>query len=129
MAADAYDLDQEWQRRFPAMNGTIACPCALKVSWQCHEPGGGYVEGHLPAVNSTGEPKPSRRDFDAWCHIGAPGTHVARVLMNPRSGLIQGAEEYLRYTAQRRGVDPVVAERLQAVLKEWDAAKPGASGE
>lgn len=105
------------------MNGTLACGCALKISWQCHSPGGGYVEGHIPAVDRTGEPKPSNRDFDAWSHIGPPGTQVARVLINPWSGLLQGAEEYLRYTAQRRGVDPAVAQTLRTVLAEWDAAR------
>ncbi|MFI0421704.1 hypothetical protein [Spongiactinospora sp. 9N601] len=41
--SDAYDLDKEWQRRLPQMNGTIACGCALGISWQCRRPGGADV--------------------------------------------------------------------------------------
>lgn len=120
LASDVYDLDKEWERRFPQMNGTLACGCALNYSWQCHGRGGGYVEGHVSAVDSAGAPKPSRRDFDSWSHIGPPATHVAGVLHNPWSGLLQGAEEYLRYTARRPGVHPDVAQQLQAVLDAWD---------
>jgi hypothetical protein len=127
LASDAYDLDKEWQRRFPQMNGTIACSCALDISWQCRQPGGGYVEGHIPAVDSTGAPKSSGRDFDSWSHIGSPGTHVYRVTANPWSGLLQGAEEYLRYTAQRGvacpGLDSDAAQHLQSVLQEWDNSR------
>lgn len=124
LASDAYDLDKEWQRRFPQMTGTLACGCALDCSWQCHRPGGGYVEGHIRAVDSAGVVQPSARDFDSWCHIGRRGTHIAVVLNNPWSGLLQGAEEYLRYTAHRPNVLPDVAHRLRAVLGTWDARSP-----
>jgi hypothetical protein len=39
----------------------------------------------------------------------------------PRSGLLQRAEDYLRHLAQRPGVHPTLAQRLQNVLDEWDA--------
>ena len=43
------------------------------------------------------------------------------VIENPESGLTQGAEEYLRHVAQRRGVHPAVANRLHLAIQEWDA--------
>lgn len=39
----------------------------------------------------------------------------------PKSGLRQGAEEYLRYSAQHRSVDGDAAQRLRTVLEERDA--------
>lgn len=40
--------------------------------------------------------------------------------MSPRSGLLQGAEDYLRSVATRRGVDPETATRVRAAIQEWD---------
>lgn len=65
--------------------------------------------------------KSDHRDHDSWSHVGPSGTHVALVIEYPESGLVQGAEEYLRHVAQRGGVDGEVAQRLRAVLEEWDA--------
>jgi hypothetical protein len=113
---DIYALDAEWQRRFPKMTGTLACGrCALHDHpWQCEKPGGGFVGGHIPATHDSS-------DIDAWSHVGLSGTHVAMVLEHPESGLLQGAEEYLRYVARRSGVNGQVAQRLRVVLEGWDA--------
>lgn len=120
LSQDIYGLDAEWQRRFPAMTGMLACArCALRTHyWICDKPGGGYVDGHIPAVDIEGTRKSRDRDHDSWCHVGPSGTHVAMVIEYPESGLIQGAEEYLRQVTQRRGVDPEVAQRLRTVLGE-----------
>ncbi|MEU3625163.1 hypothetical protein [Amycolatopsis coloradensis] len=42
------------------------------------------------------------------------------MLSNPWSGLLQGAGEYLRYTAGRRGLDPDRARELREFLDRWD---------
>jgi hypothetical protein len=42
------------------------------------------------------------------------------VISYPWSGLLQGAEDYLRYTARRRGVSQHVAQRILDVLDDWD---------
>ncbi|GII93920.1 hypothetical protein Ssi02_41510 [Sinosporangium siamense] len=72
-------------------------------------------------------PRTQGRDFDAWCHVRPLSTHVARVLLNPWSGLPQGAEEYLRYTAARPSVDPEIAARLREAPAAWDARQTGAA--
>ena len=51
LAQDIYELDAEWQRRFPDMVGTLAChPCALRTYWSCTDRNGSYVDGHIPAA-------------------------------------------------------------------------------
>ncbi|MFI9779214.1 hypothetical protein ACIHCV_31690 [Streptomyces sp. NPDC051956] len=49
MSQDVYALDQEWQRRFPAMRGVLACyTCALRTPWKCEKPGGREcVDSHI----------------------------------------------------------------------------------
>ncbi|WP_411152622.1 hypothetical protein [Streptomyces sp. A30] len=109
LAQDIYELDQEWQRRFPSMTGTLACPrCALHTHWLCTNRDGSYVDGHIAAAPDC---------FDAWSHVSPPGTHRARVLSSPRSGLLQGAEAYLRSAATRKGTH---AAMLRTVIQEWD---------
>ncbi|MFI9080977.1 hypothetical protein ACIGW8_31665 [Streptomyces sioyaensis] len=121
LAQDIYELDAEWQRRFPAMRGTLACHrCALRTSWHCTDRDGSYVDGHIPAAG-TGP-----RCFDAWSHVSPPGTHRARVLSSPRSGLLQGAEPYLRSVATRKGTHPKIAAMLRTVIQEWDDQHGGA---
>lgn len=123
---DIYALDSEWQRRFPKMVGTLSCGrCAVSDNvWSCRTPRGTHVAGH----------QPSERDGDhcddSWDHITSWGTHVAMVLSNPWSGLLQGAQEYLRYTAGRRGTATDVARELRDVLARWDgrtlsSSRPG----
>ncbi|WP_460532042.1 hypothetical protein [Flindersiella endophytica] len=43
------------------------------------------------------------------------------VLKHPWSGLLQGAEEYIRWRAQDRVTRPELRQQLQAVLEEWDS--------
>ncbi|MGQ4465243.1 hypothetical protein ACN6LC_004643 [Streptomyces violaceoruber] len=94
LARDVYALDPEWERRYPAMRGTLACSkCALSTSWSCTTRDGQFVDGHIPATQGS--------DFDAWSHILGHGTHRAMVLSYPHSGLLQGAEGYLRTFAER----------------------------
>jgi len=116
-AQDVLALDGEWRRRYPSMRGILACGCALRTEWSCLKPGGReFVDGHIPApADQQGQ------DFDSWSHILAEGTHRAMVMKYPRSGLLQGAEPYLRWSAARKGIDSKVAEQLRAVLQDWDA--------
>ncbi|MEV7190056.1 hypothetical protein [Kitasatospora sp. NPDC093102] len=123
LADDVWALDAEWQRRYPAMRGVLACQdCTLRKGWgTCEQPNGEFVEGHIPVQ----EDDPDRGDGDSWCHVLGYGTRKAMAMLYPRPGLLQAAEEYLRYTAQRSGVAPEVAERLRALLAEWDGTPPG----
>ncbi|WP_128380366.1 hypothetical protein [Streptomyces cavernae] len=119
LTQDIYALDQEWERRYPAMLGTLACPkCALTTSWSCTARDGSFVDGHIPSAKGT--------DFDAWSHILGNGTHRAMVLSYPRSGLLQGAEAYLRTAAERRTTHPKVAAQLRAAL-HTQATSPACS--
>ncbi|WP_416960861.1 hypothetical protein [Streptomyces sp. Agncl-13] len=49
------------------------------------------------------------------------------VVSSPRSGLLQGAEQYLRGAAARKNVHPEIAAMLRAVLDEWDDAQCGST--
>ncbi|MFB8016840.1 hypothetical protein ACFC5E_35970 [Streptomyces rochei] len=123
LAQDIYELDAEWQRRFPDMVGTLAChDCALRTYWICTGHDGAYVDGHIPAPRHYSNPDCT----DAWNHVSAPGTHRARVVMSPRSGLLQGAEAYLRSLATRKGVAPETAAEVRAALQEWDDQRSAA---
>ncbi|MFF7249942.1 hypothetical protein ACFZBU_39335 [Embleya sp. NPDC008237] len=117
LSTDVYALDAEWQRRYPAMLGILACQrCALSTGWSsCKGSDGVYADGHIPAARA-------RCDVDAWSHVLGMGTHIGMVQNHPRSALLQGAEPYLRHLAQRPRVAPAVALRLRAILDEWDAA-------
>ncbi|MFE3411980.1 hypothetical protein ACFXMT_27775 [Streptomyces mirabilis] len=44
---------------------------------------------------------------------------------SPRSGLLQGAEEYLRSVAARRGTHREIAAMLNTVIQEWDEQHSG----
>lgn len=116
LSREIYLLDAEWQRRFPKMIGTLACGrCALRDhTWRCEKPGGGFVDGHIPAAHRGS-------DIDSWSHAGSPGTHVAMVLEYPEPALVQGAEEYLRHVARSPSAYGQMAKRIQLVLQEWDA--------
>ncbi|WP_157964098.1 hypothetical protein [Actinocorallia populi] len=112
-----YPLDAEWQRRYPAMTGMLACDCALRIDWLCQRPGGGFVDGHIPA-DCHGS------DMDAWSHIGVPHTHTAAVTAFPDSALAQGAEDYLRsLAANPRLTSPNVIQIREAV-RRWDEHRP-----
>ncbi|WP_412075606.1 hypothetical protein ACLF6K_06730 [Streptomyces xanthophaeus] len=110
---DAYALDEEWQRRFPDMYGTIACwTCAMGTYWTCTQEDGTFVEGHVAALAAP--------DIDAFNHVITWGTHVAMVLAYPRSGMLQGAEAYLRHKAEWMSTQREVARELRAVIAAWD---------
>lgn len=117
LTQDVFALDAEWQRRFPAMRGILACQrCATGTYWCCTTRDGQFEDGHIAAPDD-------RADIDAWSHILLRGTHKAMVLRYPRAGMRQGAEEYVRHTAERDGVNPEVAARLRTVLASR-AARP-----
>jgi hypothetical protein len=90
-AQDIYALDAEWRRRFPKMVGNLSCSrCAVsKNVWTCRTSAGVHVAGHQLSERD------GDRCHDSWDHITSWGTHVALVMSNPWSGLLQGAEEYL----------------------------------
>ncbi|MEV0733403.1 hypothetical protein [Polymorphospora sp. NPDC050346] len=119
LSSDAYLLDEEWQRRYPRMVGTLACGhCTVSDDyyWTCRTSGDAFVDGHRPSVRH-----PAGNCHDSWNHIQAHGTHVAMVMSSPWSGLLQGAEEYLRHTSRRPGLNRDVARDLRAVIERWDA--------
>jgi hypothetical protein len=85
-AKDVYALDEEWQRRFPDMIGTLACPkCAEHNQWRCRRPGGTFANGHRRPASQTED-----REHDSWDHMRGHGTHAAMVISHPWSGLLQG---------------------------------------
>ena len=113
-ASDAHALDGEWERRFPRMTGMLACGrCVLANEWACRAPGGGFADGHIPSVNHPGS-----GDFDSWSHVLGFGTHAAMVIRYPSSGLLQGAEGYLRAAARSQRTSPSVRRRLQSALDQ-----------
>jgi hypothetical protein len=89
-------LDGEWQRRYPNMRGTPACErCVIDYGWSCCTTNeGGFVDGHVAAPEDE-------VDVDSWSHHLERGTHRALAQCHPRSGLLQGAEVYLRSVATR----------------------------
>lgn len=124
LRSDAYALDSEWQRRYPDMVGALACPrCALETYWSCQGRGGrAYVDGHIPAIRDGR----AIRNCDAWDHVDPRyGTQAAMVRTHPWSGLLQGAEAYLRKTVARHrsrpAQDPGVIAALEEALDRWDA--------
>lgn len=111
---DVYELDAEWQRRFPDMVRTLAChACALRTYWSCTDHNDSYVDGHLPAATSV-------RCFDAWNHVSWHGSPRDMVFSSPRSGLLQGAEAYLRDAVTRKGTHPQTAAKLRTAIQDWD---------
>ncbi|GHB31054.1 hypothetical protein [Streptomyces chryseus] len=113
LTGDVFALDAEWQRRFPAMVGTLACrSCAMGTTWRCTSRDGSFVDGHIPVADGP--------CFDAWNHVSSPGTHRGMVQGHPRSGLIQGAGAYLRSVAARKDTVPEYAAMLRTVIQEWD---------
>lgn len=122
LRGDVVALDGEWQRRYPDMVGTLACErCVIDRGWNCCTADrGGFVAGHIAAPED-------QVDVDSWSHHLDRGTHRALVNLYPRSGLLQGAEPYLRWLASDRYTLPEVAARLREALEEFDA-RVGRSG-
>ncbi|MFD8621412.1 hypothetical protein [Streptomyces sp. NPDC059513] len=117
LTQDIYELDAEWQRRFPDMVGTLAChSCALRTYWSCTGRDGAYVDGHISPPCHYSAPD----CIDSWSHVSPPGPHRHRVLESPHSGLLQGAEAYLRNVATRRGTSRETTARLRTAIQEWD---------
>jgi hypothetical protein len=116
LAGDAIALDGEWQRRYPDMHGTLACErCVIDYGWNCcTTTGGAFVDGHIAAPEDN-------VDVDSWSHHLERGTHRALVQAYPRSGLLQGAEPYLRWLADHKHTRPDVAATLSEALTEWEA--------
>ncbi|MEU0532326.1 hypothetical protein [Amycolatopsis tolypomycina] len=115
-ASDVYALDEEWQRRYPTMVGTLACKkCALSPQhfWKCQVALDEYVPGHHPAA----DPKEC---YDSWDHIVGFGTHAAMVMVHPYSGVLQGAEEYLRWQLGRPGPDNDLTKGIREALSLRD---------
>ncbi|WP_333736210.1 hypothetical protein [Streptomyces sp. IBSBF 2806] len=122
LAGDVVALDGEWRRRYPDMRGTLACErCVIDYGWNCCTTvGGGFVDGHVAAPEG-------QVDVDSWSHHLERGTHRALVQCHPRSGLLQGAEAYLRSVAARKGIDPEHAAMLRKAIQEWDEQRSTAS--
>ncbi|GAB3274714.1 hypothetical protein [Kineosporia babensis] len=81
-AQEVFALDPEWQRRFPAMVGVLACEeCVLETEWQCQDETGEYVAGHIPARDLPAQ----AQDVDSWSHLPAQGSQTAMLQqhMNP----------------------------------------------
>ncbi|QCB26666.1 hypothetical protein [Streptomyces sp. SS52] len=118
LAGDVIALDGEWQRRYPDMRGTLACErCVIDYGWnRCTTTKGSFIDGHVAAPEGE-------VDVDSWSHHLERGTHRALVTLYPHSGLLQGAEPYLRSLASRKGTLPDVVTRLLTALDEWDAAQ------
>ncbi|MCY0946974.1 hypothetical protein [Streptomyces antarcticus] len=118
LAGDVIALDGEWQRRYPNMRGTLACErCVIDYGWNCcTTTEGGFIDGHIAAPEGEA-------DVDSWSHHLERGTHRSLVQEHPHSGLLQGAEPYLRWLAGDRYTRPDVAARLGAALSEWDAQR------
>ncbi|MEU8622652.1 hypothetical protein [Streptomyces sp. NPDC048623] len=114
LAGDVIALDGEWQRRYPDMRGTLACDrCVSDYGWNCCTTAeGGFVDGHIAAPED-------QVDDGSWSHHLERGTHRALVQAHPRSGLLQGAEVYLRSIAAR-DTDSEYVDMLRTVIQEWD---------
>ncbi|MDN3251018.1 MULTISPECIES: hypothetical protein [unclassified Streptomyces] len=100
------------------MRGTLACErCVIDYGWDCcTTTKGSFIDGHVAAPEGE-------VDVDSWSHHLERGTHRALVTLYPHSGLLQGAEPYLRSLASRKGTLPDVVTRLLTALDEWDAAQ------
>jgi hypothetical protein len=120
LAGDVIALDGEWQRRYPDMHGTLACErCVVTYGWKsCTTTTGAFVDGHIAAPEDV-------VDVDFFSHLLERGTQRALVIRHPHSGLLQGAESYLRWLADRKDTLPDVAATLREALQEWDSARRG----
>ena len=120
LAGDVIALDSEWQRRHPGMRGTLACErCPIVRGWNCcTTTRGAFVDGHVAAPDGD-------NDIDSWSHLLGQGAHRAMVVAHPRSGLLQGAEPYLRWFVDHQRM--ALNARLGAALDEWDAARQNAA--
>jgi hypothetical protein len=109
-ATDVYALDGEWQRRYPKMTGILACPRCVRLEWSCRRSVGPFAAGHVLSITHPGT------DFDSWDHILRFGTQAAMVTLFPASGILQGADEYLRYMAGRDGGNPVLKRGIRDAI-------------
>jgi hypothetical protein len=114
-------VDGEWVRRYPQMNGIIACANCVatdKNYWSCEDQvTGGYVSGHIPSKS-----QPRERDFDHWSHDLAYGEPEAMVILYPWAGFIQGAEPWIRHLVMSPRTNATTRNWLHLNLAEWDSA-------
>lgn len=87
---DIYALDAEWRRRFPQMEGILACyKCTIdRNQWDC---------GKHPNWHG------SHPCLDGRSHIEDEGTQRAMVLLHPDCAVRQGAAHYLEWWATKHG--------------------------
>jgi len=121
LKTDVYALDAEWQRRYPDMVGILACArCTLETSWSCLQDGSRrYVDGHIPAIRDGHVVQ----NCDSWGHVLPKyGTQSAMVWTHPWSGLLQGAEGYLRSKlARHSGASAQGVPGIEEALARWEA--------
>lgn len=112
--ADAFLLDIEWQRRFPAMEGRLACfGCAVRDNyWKCLDEDV-YSAGHIPALRDPGSTRP---DHDSWSHIVSEGPAHTMCIGYPDAAARQGAEEYLRHIWKDPRTAAATRQRLSSFL-------------
>lgn len=116
-SATHHGLDQEWKRRFPGLPGSLAHErCAVyKFQWNCQD------AGRYPVGHQAPDRRPDRICYDAWDHLNGEGTQKAMTTLMPWSGLLQGAEQYLRHVAGWHVTNSATRQELQGVLERWDA--------
>jgi hypothetical protein len=121
---DVFATDAEWQRRFPAMVGVLACEeCVLEAEWKCQDEVGEFVPGHIPATgHGAGD-----QDIDSWSHLPAQGSQATMVQHFPHEATDQGAESRPRQVAARKTTSIVLAEQrteLMGLIDAWQTARP-----
>ena len=120
--AAVYLVDAEWQRRVRAtsrrrMPGRIICNACMQahaMDSPCRTPGGVYVDGHLPVE------APGRTDIDLWSHILSNPTQQAAVMLDPASGVVQGARAWVEHVV----AEPRLNEEVRARMLDALAAPP-----
>jgi hypothetical protein len=85
------------------MTGSIICvKCAQETESRCKLPDGTYVRGHRPAEHH------GREDRDLSDHWISRATQRAAVVLDPLSGIQQGARHYLEAIAADSRYEPLL---------------------
>lgn len=107
--ADVYRMDGEWARRFPRDRGRIACTrCAMDTDWGTCDENGTFPPEHITPAHPTGV-------CDAWSH-GSPATQRAAIMLDPHSGVLQGARAYVEVLAGRKGLSADLRPGVKSAL-------------